>query len=105
VGASSTMMSAPAPPARLSTPLTERRFPMSPRNRLSKPSPSSAMASDRAPVTVTLSASAPPISRSKPASVTLLAVVLGRVTVDRALAPAGCRRHAAPDPGRMPGCP
>ena len=63
------------------------------------------MASDRAPVTVTLSASAPPISRSKPASVTLLAVVLGRVTVDRALAPAGCRRHAAPDPGRMPGRP
>ncbi len=63
------------------------------------------MASVRAPVTVTLSARAPPVSRSKPARLTLFALLLERVTVDRGAVSGSGRRREAPDPGRMPACP
>jgi hypothetical protein len=64
---------------------TAKPLPPSASSRLSLPAPRSAMASASEPVTVTESASVPPIRRSKPASSTLLAVLGGRVMTDRGL--------------------
>jgi hypothetical protein len=103
-GAARVMASLPLPPVSVSTPVTMRLLVPLARKSWSLPARRSTSAPVRAPVTETLSASSPPVSRVKAPIASAFGVFWARVMTDRTGAPAPGRRWTAPCPGRMPVC-